>query len=161
MTSRAVVLRLASSQDAREIGAMSRDLIEHGLGWSWTPARVAASIRQADTDAIVACNGSVIVGFAIAHFADTYAHLNLLAVRPAYQRCGVGRSMLRWLEDAARVAGITAMHLEVRANNVRARRFYRAWGFQEVFVLPRYYSGVEAALWMAHDLRVIARSPSA
>src|SRR6476661_8830860 len=31
------VIRLASADDALSIARMSRDLIEHGLGWSWTP----------------------------------------------------------------------------------------------------------------------------
>ena len=33
-------LGLARAGDAREISEMSRDLIEQGLTWSWTPARV-------------------------------------------------------------------------------------------------------------------------
>jgi ribosomal-protein-alanine N-acetyltransferase len=153
-------LRLASAGDAGEIAAMSRDLIEHGLGWSWTASRVARNIKHVDTNAIVVCSAVAIVGFAIAHFDESHVHLNLLAVKPAFRRRGIGGSMLRWLEEAARVAGLTAMHLEVRVNNTRARRFYRAWGFQEMSILPRYYGGVEAALWMAHDLRIIARSAS-
>jgi ribosomal protein S18 acetylase RimI-like enzyme len=47
----------------------------------------------------------------------------------------------------------------VRSNNTGARRFYRSLGFQEVALLPRYYSGVESAIWMARDLR--ARTTSA
>jgi ribosomal-protein-alanine N-acetyltransferase len=92
------------------------------------------------------------------YFGDDHAHLNLLAVRPAWQRRGVGRRMLDWLEESARVAGISAIHLEVRASNATGRRFYRALGFQEVALLPRYYSGREAAIWMAHDLRTLTRS---
>ncbi|HZP85710.1 MAG TPA: GNAT family N-acetyltransferase [Burkholderiales bacterium] len=161
MKTRSVTLRLATVADAGEIAMMSRDLIEHGLGWSWTRGRVVRSIKDLDTNAIVACNGKDVVSFALAHFGDVHAHLNLLAVRPAYQRRGIGRVMLRWLEESARVAGITAMHLEVRVNNLGARRFYRSWGFQEMSILPRYYGGVESAVWMARDLRIIARSPSA
>jgi hypothetical protein len=31
----AVTLRLASPADAQSIAELSRDAIEHGLGWSW------------------------------------------------------------------------------------------------------------------------------
>lgn len=158
MKSRNVVLRLATAADATEIATMSRDLIEQGLGWSWTRSRVLQSLKQIDTNAIVACCEKEVIGFAVVHFAESHAHLNLLAVKPAFQRRGVGRAMLRWQEASARVAGITAMHLEVRVDNMAARRFYGDWGFQEMSVLPRYYNGAEAALWMAHDLRVIAKS---
>ena len=88
------------------------------------------------------------------------AHLNLLAVRPVWQRRGLGRRMLGWMEESARVAGISAIHLEVRASNAAGRRFYRALGFQEMALLPRYYSGREAAIWMARDLRTRAASQS-
>jgi ribosomal-protein-alanine N-acetyltransferase len=155
---RATVLRLATPGDAADIAMMSRDLIEYGLGWSWTRARVARNIAKRETATLVACSGKRIVGFAMLYFGDDHAHLNLLAVRPAYQRAGLGRRMLTWLVDSARVAGISAIHLEVRSNNAGARRFYRALGFQEMTLLPRYYSGVEAAVWMARDLRVRATS---
>jgi ribosomal-protein-alanine N-acetyltransferase len=158
MSPRSAMLRLATPADAADIATMSRDLIEHGLGWSWTRTRVARNIANRDTATLVAGNGRRVVGFAMMYFGDDHAHLNLLAVRPAYQRAGIGRRMVAWLADSARVAGITAIHLEVRSNNAAARRFYRALGFQEVTLLPRYYSGVEAAVWMACDLRVRATS---
>jgi ribosomal-protein-alanine N-acetyltransferase len=158
MSPRSAVLRLATPADAADIATMSRDLIEHGLGWSWTRTRVARNIANRDTATLVAGNGRRVVGFAMMYFGDDHAHLNLLAVRPAYQRAGIGRRMVTWLADSARVAGITAIHLEVRSSNAAARRFYRAVGFQEVTLLPRYYSGVEAAVWMARDLRVRATS---
>jgi ribosomal-protein-alanine acetyltransferase len=155
-----VQLRLAQPGDAMEIALMSRDLIEHGLAWSWTRTRVARSMSDRETSALVAAVGRRVVGFAMMHFGDDHAHLNLLAVKPAYHRGGIGRAMLSWLEESAHAAGLTAIHLEVRLNNVSARRFYRCAGFQDVAVLPRYYSGVESALWMARDIRVRAASPS-
>ena len=158
MSPRSALFRLAIPADAADIATMSRDLIEHGLGWSWTRARVARNIANRDTATLVACNGRRVVGFAMMYFGDNHAHLNLLAVRPAYQRTGLGRRMVAWMTDSALVAGISAIHLEVRSNNATARRFYRALGFQEVTLLPRYYSGVEAAVWMARDLRVRATS---
>ena len=160
MTARLATLRLATAEDAAHIAEMARDLIEHGLGWSWTRARVSRNLRHPDSSTVVACSGSQVVGFAIMYFGADHAHLNLLAVRPAWQRRGIGRRMLGWMEESARVAGISAIHLEVRASNAAGRRFYRALGFQEVALLPRYYSGREAAIWMARDLRARAASQS-
>ena len=152
-----VTLRLAHSTDAYEIAVMSRDLIESGLGWTWTRARVARNIADRDNLSIVACRGLNVIGFAIAYFGDDHAHLNLLAVQREYQRMGVGTQMIHWLEESARTAGIGAMHLEVRSRNQPARRFYKRLGFIEMAVLPRYSRGVEAAVWMACDLRTLAR----
>lgn len=152
MNARETIIRLARPDDAQDIALMSRDLIEAGLGWSWTRGRVGRSIAQRDTLSIVMCQGTRIVAFAILFFGDEHAHLNLLAVRPEFQRVGLGTRMIRWLEESARVAGIRAIHLEVRARNQQARRFYRQLGFLEMALLPKYYRGVEAAVWMARDL---------
>lgn len=153
MNLRTYSLRLAVATDAQQMAAMSRDLIEHGHGWSWTRERVARNIRHPESTALVAYSGTQVVGFAIMYFGDDHAHLNLLAVRPGWQRRGVGRRLVNWLEESCRVAGISAIHLEVRASNTPGRRFYRALGFQEVALLPGYYGGREAAVWMARALR--------
>jgi ribosomal-protein-alanine N-acetyltransferase len=49
-----------------------------------------------------------------------------------------------------------SVHLELRAGNEAARRFYRALGFSETIMIPRYYGGSEAALRMIRLLRVAA-----
>jgi len=153
MSMRHVRLRLAEPADAAEIATMCRDLIEQGLGWSWTRPRVSRNLRDADTTTVVASERGQVVAFAMMYFGEDHAHLNLLAVRQSHQRRGLGRRLAGWLEESCRVAGVSAIHLEVRANNAGARRFYRALGFQEVALLPRYYSGIESAIWMARDLR--------
>ena len=40
-------IRLAGAADARDIARLSREAIEYGLAWSWTPRRVMASIDDA------------------------------------------------------------------------------------------------------------------
>jgi len=157
MNTRDMPIRLARAEDAQDIAAMSRDLIETGLGWTWTQQRVSRSIANRDTLSIVMCRGPRIIGFAIMFFGDEHAHLNLLAVQPEFQRLGQGTRIIRWLEESAQTAGIRAIHLEVRARNQSARRFYRRLGFLEMALLPKYYRRAEAAVWMAHDLQTVSR----
>ena len=47
-------LSLARSEDAEEIAGMSRDTIEEGLTWSWTPTRVRRSILSRESSVVVA-----------------------------------------------------------------------------------------------------------
>jgi len=110
-----VELGLARLSDAKRIATMSRELIEHGLGWSWTPDRVANHIRGPDTVVLAAKALGGLVGFAIMYFGEEDAHLNLLAVSPLHRRTGIGRRLMRWLERSAGFAGICAIHVEVRA----------------------------------------------
>lgn len=150
----APVIRLASPADAYEIAVMSRYLIEIGLrGWSWHPERVVRAIRARDTNVLVAEVEVHVVGFAIMEFGDTKAHLSLLAVKPAHQRCGIGRQMMEWLEEAALAAGIATISLELRTNNFAGRSFYHMLGFKETAYIPGYYRGVETALRMSRDIR--------
>jgi [ribosomal protein S18]-alanine N-acetyltransferase len=152
MTSSKLSLRLARPADAAAIASLSRDSIEYGLQWRWTPARVAASIRAPNVNVLVACIHGTIAGFAIMRYGDDIAHLDLLAVAPPYRRAGIGRQLLEWLEQCAIVAGIFNVTLEVRAGNEGAQRFYKRMGYRMLLQLPGYYQGVEAALRMGRDL---------
>ena len=147
-----IKLDLARRHDAHRIAAMSRELIEAGLRWSWRPERVAQQIEDRDSVVLTAKTDDRLAGFAIMHFRDETAHLNLLAVHPAYQRVGIARSMLSWLEESAATAGILEVFLEVRANNRQARAFYLSLGYEDDRLIPRYYDRREAALRMVHRL---------
>ncbi|MSQ72150.1 MAG: GNAT family N-acetyltransferase [Betaproteobacteria bacterium] len=154
MTADNITLRLARTADAEEIALMSRDLIETGLGWSWSPERIARAIRNTDTVTLIGCDRDArIVAFAVMRFGDEHAHLSLLAVRPSYQRRGLGRRLVDWLLSSARVAGIATIGLELRSSNPGARRFYRSLGFSEGAYIPGYYRGREMALRMMLELR--------
>jgi [ribosomal protein S18]-alanine N-acetyltransferase len=149
---REIQLRLATDADAFEIAALSRDLIETGLGWSWTPARVLRSIESPETTVLVADIRGRVAAFAIMHFGNEEAHLNLLAVRNNAQRTGLGRRLVEWLEASALVAGTPIIYLQVRANNRGAQKFYEKLGYGKIAHVPAYYSGRESAFYMARDL---------
>jgi ribosomal-protein-alanine N-acetyltransferase len=150
-------LQLARAADARVIANMSRVLIESGLGWRWTPERVAASIRAANVNVLVARIDSRVGGFGIMRYGDDEAHLDLLAVAPPYRRTGLGRRLLQWLEKCAVTAGVFRIELEVRAQNAAAQRFYESMGYRRMAHIPGYYDGKEDAFRMRRELgRAIA-----
>src|SRR5690349_25175141 len=131
MNAKNITLRPGRPVDAARIAAMSRDLIETGLGWSWGPDRVARSIANKDTSTLLACDRDHVVAFAIMYFCDEHAHLNLLAVRPSHQRLGIGGRMMEWLTQSDYAAGIASIHLEFRAANVSVRNFFRSLGVSD------------------------------
>jgi ribosomal-protein-alanine N-acetyltransferase len=153
-----VRLGLAHVDDASAIAAMSRQLIEHGLAWSWNEDRVERCLRNRDCVVLVARDRRRVIGFAIMEFYAIHAHLNLLAVQPGHQRQGVGRQLLEWLEASARTAGIFKVHLELRANNDGARAFYEKLGYRSSGRKAAYYDGREDALRMTRDLTVTSTS---
>jgi ribosomal-protein-alanine N-acetyltransferase len=170
MTPRAITIRLAEPRDAQAVALMSRDFIEAGLGWKYDAARMMRAIRDRETLAVVACEGAksgasgsaargAITGFAIMEFGDERAHLVLLAVRPTHRRLGIGQRLLDWLLESARTAGMASIHLELRANNDAARRFYRAMGFYETVLVPGYYRGGEGRKEGALRMLRVLRAP--
>jgi ribosomal-protein-alanine N-acetyltransferase len=145
-------LELAQASDARPIALLSRDLIEQGLGWSWTPRRVAAAIAHPSTNVLVARDDERVAGFGIMEYRLTDAHLLLLAVRPERRRSGLGHRLLEWLEAPARVGGLAAIWLEVRASNHGAVAFYERLGYRRLVELPDYYDRREPAIRMGREL---------
>jgi [ribosomal protein S18]-alanine N-acetyltransferase len=164
-----VTIRIAEAGDARVIAEMSRDHIESGLGWRYDPAHIQRAMRRRETVVLAASERpirvvgarppyvpgepSTLSGFAIMDFGDERAHLVLLAVQPMQRRRGIGRRLVEWLLESALTAGIASVHLELRADNDAGRRFYRALGFSETVLMPRYYNGREAAMRMIRVLR--------
>jgi [ribosomal protein S18]-alanine N-acetyltransferase len=166
MLAQNIAIRLAREDDAEIIARMSRDLIETGLGWSWTGQRVRKAIAHRDTLSLVACKetpagerrNAAPLAFAIAYFGDEQAHLNLLAVLPEHQRTGIGKRLVAWATESALVAGIRTVNLELRLRNAAGRSFYRALGFKDTALVPNYYRGVETAVRMSRDITLRSSS---
>jgi ribosomal-protein-alanine N-acetyltransferase len=152
-------IRFATPLDAAMIAEMSRDYIEYGLGWSWTPARVLAAVSDRSTNTAVLGERDDIAGFGIMHYGEETAHLSLLAVRPNQQQRGLGALLMSWLEKPARVAGIERIRLEARADNPNAIGFYRKQGFRETGRIAGYYRGSIDAVRLEKQLAMIVAAP--
>ena len=154
MAARNIVLDFARPGDAEALAVMSRDLIEAGLGWVYRTDRFARLIAHDETVALVARAYERPVGFAVMEFGEERAHLVVLAVDPRHQRCGIARRMIEWLLKSAVTAGVTSVHVELRADNEPAFALYRSMGFSETLRVPGYYRGRETAIRMIRMLRV-------
>lgn len=160
----------ARRADLPRIATLSRTAIEAGLAAAWTESRLDRMLRHSETMLLVArCRPTAasqapgpaaaqaqFAGFGIMVYGDTRAHLNLLGVEPQFQRRGIGRRLLRWLERSALEAGTFDISLEVRAANHLAQGFYLALGYEPIDRIEGYYQGVEDAIRMRRSLRVTA-----
>ena len=146
-------IRLALPAQARDIACMSRDFIEYGLGWSWTSERVRNAMRDPATNVAVILKQDRLCGFGIMHYGDEdTAHLALLAVHPARRHQGLGARLVAWLEQSARIAGLTRICLEARADNRSAIAFYRRLGYTDTGTVAGYYEGTIDALRLESKL---------
>jgi len=83
--------------------------------------------------------GGDVAGYVVAWFAADEGEIANLAVSPSAWGGGVGRALLGAALDVASSRGASAVYLEVRDSNERARRLYRSNGFEEVGRRRRYY----------------------
>ena len=80
------------------------------------------------------------------------ARLYSIAVDSNVTGRGVGSRLLLAAESEARRRGATRMHLEVRADNAAAVRFYEKSGYQHVGQRPGYYQDGATALLFSREL---------
>jgi ribosomal protein S18 acetylase RimI-like enzyme len=154
-------IRLATAADAPVIADMSRQYIEHGLGWSWIPTRITAAIHDQSTNVVIIGQAENVAGFGIMHYGEHTAHLALLAVHPQQRQRGIAASLLAWLEQCADTAGIERIRVEARSDNPAAMAFYQKHGYTQVDRLAKYYCGVLDAVRFEKTIRIPVReSPS-
>lgn len=95
--------------------------------YDWLDDRVAAGdVTLADDEAGAAPIGAVILSKDGASGALT---VDMLAVTPAAQGCGVGRKLLDHAEGQARAAGCGKLHLHTVAKYTHLVRYYERHGF--------------------------------
>ena len=76
--------------------------------------------------------GYVVLAFGFSlEFGGLDAFVDELYVRPAFERRGLGRETLAFVEREAHVLGVRTLLLEVRDGNDRARLLYERAGFLE------------------------------
>ena len=146
-------IQLAAERHAPQIAAMSRDYIEHGLGWGWTAARVAAAMRDPEVNVGVVLRGRSVLAFGIMAYAEPDAHLLLLAVRPQCRRQGLASALVRWLEAVALVAGVERIVVECRRGNGAARCLYLEHGYHERRIEAGMYGEREDGIHLEKWLR--------
>lgn len=150
--SRLPTLRPATADDAGPIARLSRDEIERGLRWEWTPHKVRTSLTHHNTLGVVAEAEAELAGFCLGSYGLGQMHILLLAVTPAQRRARVGSALLAWHLACCRVAAIERVTLELVATNTAARRFYERFGFVVSKTVRGYYQRRLDALQMQLEL---------
>ena len=94
-------------------------------------------------------------GFAITQIVLDEATLFNIAIDPAFQRQGLGRTLLEEVIQQLEQKDVFTLWLEVRASNAKAIALYESLGFNELSVRRNYYpaaQGREDAIMMALPL---------
>lgn len=150
------------AEPARRVRPMAVDdltrvheIESRGYGFPW-PVGVFRDCLRAGYQCWVMEADGCISGYAIVSVAAGESHVLNICIDPAWQRLGLGRTLMEHVIEHAREAGAARMLLEVRPSNTGARALYDDLGFNEIGLRPGYYpdsSGIrEDAMILAREL---------
>jgi len=128
-------VRAAVAGDAAALSAIHAASFREG----WTQADFETWLARAEAIWVVAEEAGEVVSFGLALAAGSDAELLTIASVPALRSRGLGRQIMRGLDDEAGRRGLQRWILEVARNNLSAIGLYSSEGFVEIAVRKTYY----------------------
>ncbi len=131
-----LLLRNAELQDVNDIQRIDRQVYPT----AWSRQMTIDQITGPDRTHVVVVERGRVIGHGGVLFLADEAHVSTIAVDPAAQGHGHGRTIMLALARVACEAGMRGLTLEVRAGNDAALGLYRSFGLAPVGVRPGYYA---------------------
>jgi GNAT superfamily N-acetyltransferase len=157
-------IRIARAEEAPLVHGIMQQAFEE---YRWTLTPPTGALKETVQDVASAmCKGGAILAFAgdeaigsarFEEFWPNYLYLGRLSVLPAHRGRGVGKAMVKWLEDYASAFGVGEVRLGVRTGLISNLQFYLRLGYD----VDRFddHSGRRwAVAWMRKSLPVSAGS---
>lgn len=153
-------IRTMTIDDIAAVDALERSLFPVD---AWPLQMFYDELNQTDTRSYYVAEDSsgAVIGYAGLMCVLPIADVQTIAVAPQAEGAGIGSALLSTLIEEAKVRGADDVLLEVRADNPRAQRLYRWFGFEQIHIRPRYYRDGADALIMRLDLSAWNGSPHA
>lgn len=141
--------RLLGPEDAPALAALEAGMFDD----AWDERQFAALLGQDRFLAAGIFDGEGLRAYVTAYSLDGELEIVNVAVAPALRGRGVGKGLMRFFLEQARLRGAVRAVLEVRSGNVPALALYRGCGFRPSGRRKRYYadSGEDALVleWSA------------
>lgn len=145
-----IAYRAGSRRDLTQVMAVMQRAFDPAFGEAWTRAQVEGMLDIPGSWLSVAITEGQVIAFSLMRSILDEAELLLIAVDPAWQGRGVGRTLLLDSISTAMSHSIRHIHLEVRATN-KAVELYRSAGFVHSNTRKSYYRGQDGQLFDAHS----------
>ena len=125
--------RIGHIDDIEAVFALNRQVFDEA--WSKT---VMLQSLQVGYDLFVCYQDEDLLGYVLSQDILFETQVMQLAVRSDVRRQGIAQQLMNMLMQAKQ--DMDALVLEVRMSNLGAQAFYKALGFAEVAVRPKYYA---------------------
>ena len=144
-----LTVRNMQLSDALEIAELERKVFSD----AWTEKGILDTFHQKQAFVVVGEMDGKVVGYCIMYYVLDEGEIARIAVDDTCKRQGVGRAILKRVEDICREKEITRILLDVREGNDTARAFYRNYGFAEDGIRKNFYEmPKEHAVLMSKDV---------
>ncbi len=144
-----LVVRRMQLSDVNEIARLEKNTFSD----AWTEKGILDTLHQQQAFVIIGEIDDKVVGYCIVYYVLDEAEVARIAVDDACKRQGVGRAILKEVEDICKEKEITRILLDVRESNETARAFYRNYGFVEDGIRKNFYEmPKEHAVLMSKDV---------
>lgn len=137
----AIVIQQASTADIRTLSKIEHECFRTE---AFSRRLIMSLLKTPSSVSLLAKEKEEVAGFVIG-LVDDYGEMKLghivtIDVVPKYRRKGIATKLLQKVEKEFQNSGIETSYLEVRDDNVAARKLYQKLGYREVEVLKDYYS---------------------
>ncbi|KXB03456.1 hypothetical protein AKJ45_01580 [candidate division MSBL1 archaeon SCGC-AAA261F19] len=150
-----IKIRPFKERDLQEVYAIERRSFPN----PWPKFWFESLHLQNSADFLVASQNEDVLGYAIAKTEGKFklwklqvkeqGRLLKIAVKKEARHQGIGKSLLQAIIARLIERGTTDIWLEARTQNIGARKFYRAMGFEEKKIVDDYYKNGGDAIIMA------------
>jgi len=133
------------------------ELASRYYGRPATPDEVEQALRDEPYDDLTGSTGVLLIAMqdgepiacAGARFDGAVAELTKVFTLPEYRGQGLGKRLLRRIEDVCRARGVDVVRLDTRSDLVEAHALYEGLGFARV---EAFNSDAYAEVWYAKSL---------
>ena len=130
-------IRTMTLADVPQVGIIERSSYQ----FPWSEGVFRDCIRVGYICRVMEVDGNV-GGYGIMSYGAGEAHVLNVSMRSDLRSSGLGRRMMTYLIERARVAGMQDVFLEVRPSNPIAIALYKSLGFVQIGVRRGYYQAV-------------------
>ena len=126
----AMEIRPYIEADQQAVAVLWRQVFPDSPPWNNPEMDIRRKLSVQRELFLVAILGAELVGTAMAGFDGHRGWVYYVAVSPGYRRQGIGRALMRQVEQGLTELGCSKLNLQVRASNAQAISFYRRLGYQ-------------------------------
>lgn len=142
----AIEIREMCLEDVRQVILIEREIFL----FPWSPGNFSDSIRS-DYVCRSLVKESTILGYGITMMSPEEAHILTLGVSANWQKRGLGKMLIEYFTNYARLENAKSIWLDVRKSNQGAVSLYQKMGFIHVAIRKGYYP----AMWGREDALVM------